>query len=334
MKKIILTTLLVLFSFTFLKFAQTALAAPFSQTSIRYDRMKVNTPTSLQVVLVPKTVGTEAEVKIIFGAGVVVGASPSVTITGLPVGSTGLPGTLVVTGAGQSIVVTGVTDLAVGTTYAFNVSVGISTPSSPGQVLDTINSQTSAHAIIDSTVVASRFISDDQIVITGNVPPSFTFVLSGNTDAFTTDLSSSSVVSTTGKTVSVTTNANKGWIGWVKSTNAALSSITTGENIATSGTVDNTPSTCSNGTDCYVLDADKTTTGTGTGTLTIAPEYDGTGTSSGGTLSNSSLIPFVNRTGTTNGDVVTLIARASIVSTKAAGSDYTDTLTVIGAGNF
>lgn len=332
MKKIVLIALLILLSLPFFKLAPFAFATPFSQAMIRYDRMKTTSPTSIQVIIVPQTVGTEAKIKIVFGAGVVVGSGVSVTSTNLYTG-TSLPGTLTVTGAGGSLVVGGLTDLSVGTTYGFNISVGLSTPSSPGQILDTITSQTAGDAAIDSTVVASRFISDDQIVITGNVPPSFTFTLSGNTDAFTADLGSTAVVSTTGRTVSVTTNAAKGWIGWVKSANAALSSATTLESIGTTGVVDTTPSTCVNNSDCYVLDADKTTTGAGSGSLAIAAEYDGADASSGGTLSTS-LTPFVTRTGKTAGDVITLIARASILSTKAAGSDYIDTLTVIGAGNF
>lgn len=332
MKKLFLLVLSFLLILPFLKIDQ-VFAASFSQASIRYDRMKTSTATSIQVLLVPKTVGT-TEIKVTFGAGVTIPTTGlTVTTTNLPSGAVALPGTLTVASNGSSIVVTGLTTLTVGTTYAFNVGTGISTPVAAGQILDTIDSQNSTHTVIDSTTVASRFITDDQIVITGNVPPSFTFSLSGNTDSFTTDLSSSSVVSTTGKTVSVTTNASKGWIGWVKSANTSLLSATSGESINTTGTVDSTTSTCSAGTDCYVLDADKTTTGTGSGALSIAAEYDGTGTSSGGTLSTS-LTPFATRTGKTNGDVITLIARASIISTKAAANDYTDTLTIIGAGNF
>jgi hypothetical protein len=121
--------------------------------------------------------------------------------------------------------------------------------------------------VIDTTTVSSRIIANDQVVITANVPSSFTYVLSGNTDAFTTDLSAGAVSTTNGITVSVTTNAAKGWVGWVKSLNTQLSSVTTGEYIGTTGTVDGSPSVCQVGTDCYVLDANKTTTGSGAGTF-------------------------------------------------------------------
>jgi hypothetical protein len=37
---------------------------------------------------------------------------------------------------------------------------------------------------------------------------------------------------------------------------------------------------------------------------------------------------------TANGDVITLIGRAAISAVTPAGNDYTDTITVVGAGNF
>lgn len=305
-------------------------AAQFTKASLRYDRMKASTLSSLQVVIVPATVGTESKIRIVFGAATV-GSGQSVTVTSLPSGATALPGTLTAVGAGTSITVSGLTDLTVGTTYAFNLSVGVSTPAAGGN-LDRIESLDSGNAIIDSATVLSRTITNDQVVITANVPPTFTFSLSGNTDAFTTDLSSGAVSSTTGISVSVGTNAAKGWTGWVKSLNAGLNSVTTGENIATSGTVNGTPDTCSAGSDCYVLDVG-VTSGTGTGSLSADAEYAGNGTTSGGTLSTS-YQPFASRTGKTNGDTVWLKSHATMVATKAAGADYTDTWTIIGAGNF
>ncbi|HOZ80690.1 MAG TPA: hypothetical protein PK370_00520 [Candidatus Woesebacteria bacterium] len=308
-------------------------SAQFSRTIVRFDRMKINTNSTMFVSIVPAGTGTEAKIKIVFGAGVTVPGTPTITVTGLPSGTTELPGTLTAVGSGSSIVISGVNDLSIGTTYGFNISNGVTTPSSAGSILNTVSTLNSGDVVIDSAQVSSRFITDDQIVITANVPPTFTFALSGNTDAFVSDLIGTTVVSTQGRTVSVTTNAAKGWIGWVKSANQALSSVTSLENIGTSGTVDGSPSTCVNGIDCYLLDADLTTSGVGSGSLSISGEYNGLTTASGGTLSNQ-FQPFATRTGKTDGDVITLIARASIVATKAAAADYTDTLTVIGAGVF
>ena len=195
-----------------------------------------------------------------------------------------------------------------------------------------VSTLTSGDAVIDTTTVTSRVITNDQVVITANVPPTFTFVLSGNTDAFTTDLSGGAVSTTGGISVAVTTNAAKGWTGWIKSLNASLSSVTTGESIGTSGTINGTAETCNVGTDCYMLDVG-VTSGTGSGSLSADGEYGGNGTTTGGTFS-STYQPFATRTGKTNGDTVWLKAHATMVATKAAGADYTDTWTIVGAGNF
>jgi hypothetical protein len=239
-------------------------------------------------------------------------------------------------GSGTSIVVSGLTDLTVGTTYAFNIAIsgtgiGVTTPAA-GTQTDVVSTLVSGGAVLDSSSVASRFISDDQVVITANVPPTFTFVLSGNTDAFTTDLTSGTVSKTLGIGLSVTTNAAKGWTGWIKSANAALSSVTTGQSIGTSGAVNATPETCVVATDCYLLSVG-VTSGTGAGSLAADAEYAGNGTTTGGTFSTL-YQPFAGRTGKTSGDVIWFKALATMTATKEAGSDYTDTWTIIGAGNF
>lgn len=312
-----------------------ARAGQFVRATLRYDRMMTGKPSSLQVVIVPSSVGTENRVKLIF-ASATVGTGQSATTTTIPTGTVALPGTLASSGAGTSIVVTGVTDLTVGTTYAFNLviagtGIGISTPAA-GTYLDTIQTLDSGNSVVDSTTVKSAIITNDQVVITANVPPTFTFTLSGNTDVFTTDLSSGAVSTTNGISVAVGTNAAKGWTGWVKSMNIGLSSAVTGESIGTSGTINATPETCNVGTDCYVLSVG-VTAGTGAGSLTADPEYAGNGTTTGGTFSLN-YQPFASRTGKTNGDTVWLKALATMIATKAAGNDYTDTWTVIGAGNF
>jgi len=309
-----------------------AKAAQFTRATIRYDRMMTGKLSSLQVIIVPLTVGTEAKVKLVF-AGATLGAGQSATTAALPSYAVGLPGIgTTAIGGGTSIVVN-CTDLTVGTTYAFNLTIGVSTPAA-NSYSDTVSTLTSGDVVIDSTTVASRIISNDQITINANVPPSFTFVLSGNTDAFTTDLSAGSVSSTGGISVVVTTNAAKGWTGWIKSLNTGLNSVTTGagENIGTSGTYNATPEVCVVGTDCYVLDVG-VTNGGGSGSLTADAEYAGNWTTTGGTLMNY-FVPFAGRTGKATNDTVWLKAHATMISTKAAGSDYTDTWTVVGAGNF
>jgi hypothetical protein len=324
---------IVLAIISILKIASEVYSANFDVAYMRADRMKASTTTNVLIVIKPVTVGTEAKIVVTFASGYTVAASPTINTSNLPAGVTALPGTLSATGSGQVVTITGVTDLSVGTSYGFNIATGI-TNGTAGEKINTITSRTSGDVDIDSSRVAVRVVSDDQIVITASIPPTLLFTLSGNTDTFTTDLSPSSIVSTTGKTVTIGTNANNGYIVWAKSANAALSSATTSESIATAGSIDAAPTTLSTGSDGYVLDVDLTTdSGTGTGTVTIDPEYNGATTSAGGTLSTS-FQPIASANGTTDSDVLTLYARATISAVKAAADDYTDTLTIVGAGNF
>lgn len=314
-------------------FTQKTEAAGFQLSYIRLDRMTTSTAGNVLVVIRPATVATEASVRVTMPSGFTVAASPTVNTTNLPSGVTALPGTLSAAGAGQVVTISGVTDLTVGTSYGVNIATGITNHASAGQYTASLETRTSVPATIDTSSNALRVIASDQIAITAVVPPTFSFSLSGNTDTFTADLDSAAVRSTNGQTVSVGTNAPRGWIAWVRSANAALSSTTSGESIATSGTIDAAPSTLSAGTSGYVLDADLTTSGSGSGSVTIDAEYNGTTTSQGGTLSTN-FQPFASRSGKTAGDVITLYGRAAISSVVAAASDYTDTWTVVGAAVF
>lgn len=319
------------------------LGADLEQAFLRMDRMKASTATNVRVVFkVPAgNSGTEAKVKVTFGAGMTVAAA-TVNTTGFTGTSSGsadnpvaLPGTLTIANSGQDLTVSGVTDLSASTWYGFNIATGV-TNGTAGQYVDTITTLTSGDATIDSKQVATRVIADDQIVITATVPPTFSFALGANTDTFSTNLSVSSVVSTSGVTATVITNAANGWIAWVKSANAALASAAASHSISSAGSAtDATPTTLSTGSEDYVLDANLTTDSatSGSGAVTIAPEYNGTTTSQGGTLTTG-YTKIASANGPTDTDVITLVERATISGMTPAATDYTDTLTVVGAGSF
>jgi hypothetical protein len=116
--------------------AGAVLAAPFTRANLRYDRMMTGKLSSLQVSIVPASVGTEAKVVLVFAsASVSIGQSAS--ITGIPTGQTALPGIgTTAVGAGTSIAVP-CSDLTVGTTYAYNITIGVTTPAA-GTYLDKI----------------------------------------------------------------------------------------------------------------------------------------------------------------------------------------------------
>lgn len=311
-------------------------AGNFGLVYLRYSRMIASTASNVLVVIKPHTAGTESKLSVQFAAGTTVAGTCTVdTTTNIPTGVTALPGTLTCATSGQTVTISSITGPLTkdSTLYGVNILTGVTTGTA-GQVKDIVSTLTGASATIDSTPVASRFVSNDQIVINAVVPPTFNFTLNQNTDNFTSDLSVSSVVSNTGTTVTITTNAPRGWIAWVKSLNAALNSANTGTSIAS------TPSygsvhVLSTGTEGYVLDAQLTTQSstTGHGTVTMDAAYNGNGTTSGGTLMTV-FEPVASSNGPTDGDVITLKAHATISGMTKASNDYTDTWTVVGAAEF
>ena len=180
-------------------------------------------------------------------------------------------------------------------------------------------------------------LTNDQIGIIGVVPPTFSFDLDATTDSFTSALSPDTVTSTSGRTATIGTNANNGWVAWVKSANNGLTSASTGRSINTYGTINDTPtdlSTLTN-TDAYNLNV-HITTDVNAGSVTqgagYGQEYTGNATS-GGTLTNT-FQPIASGSGATGGDVLTLKERARISALQQAATDYTDTLTVVAAGRY
>ncbi len=321
-------------------FSAPAKAGNLQEAYVRPDRLKASTATTGLICAQPQTVGTEADVQVTFPTGFTLGlaATFTVTTTNLPSGATVWPGIGTASNVTGQVVTFPSTDLVVGTLYCFNwsSSTAVTTSSAGNDKTGTITTRTSGPATIDSSGYALSIVSDDQIVVTATVPATFSFALSGNTDTFSGNLGTTTT-STSGKTVTISTNAASGWVAWVKSANAALNSASTSATIATAGTVNDTPSDLASVTG-YVLDVDITTdSGTGTGTITQAAgfgaEYAGANATSGGTLSTT-FQPIAASDGTTDGDVLTLIERAKISAVQAAATDYTDTLTVVAAGRF
>ncbi|NTW13687.1 MAG: hypothetical protein HGA31_01510 [Candidatus Moranbacteria bacterium] len=316
-------------------------AAGLQQTYVRLDRLMASTTTGGTVCARPETVATETTVKVSFPTGFTVSGTAgnwTVTTTNLPSGATVWPGIGTATLVASQDVTFPSTDLTVGTLYCFNFSgtTTLTTGTAGNDKTGVVTTQAAGPATIDSSGYALSIVSNDQIVVSATVPALFSFALSGNTDSFVSNLSTTTT-STTGRTVTLTTNANAGWIAWVKSANAALSSTSISKTIPTAGTVNDTPNDLASTTG-YVLDVDVTTdSGTGTGTVSQAAgygaEYNGTNTTSGGTLSTT-FQPIAASSGTTGGDVLTLTERAKITAVQEAATDYTDTLTVVAAGRF
>lgn len=316
-------------------------AAQLTEAFVRIDRMKASTATGGTVcVKMATTTGTDAKLKITFPTGFTVNSTASnwtVTTTNLPAGASAMPGITTASGVASQTVTFPISDISSNSTlYCFNFasSSTLTTSSAANDKTGVISVTTSGDAEIDGGIYATSVISDDQIVVTASVPATFSFALGANTQALGT-LSTGSVISGSGVTVTIGTNAGNGWVGWVLSANAGLDSAATGDTIDTVGTVDDAASTLSPGTEGYVLDADLTTDSatSGTGAVTVDLEYDGNTTSKGGTLSTT-YTEFATANGPTDSDVITLIPRVAISALTQAATDYTDTLTVVAAGHF
>ena len=338
-----------------------AQAAPpqFTQAFVRLDRHKALAATGGTVCATPSTTSTSyGDVEVTFptqgtGTDFVVNSTAAnwiVDSAPLPAGATLWPGMTAddVTGT-QATNVSGKTvtwpsgNMTQGTFYCFHFTAtntltnGSAGPSLTGVVHTRDNA--GSPAIIEETNYATAIIADDQIIVSAVVPPNFIFSLGGNTDAFTGNLDPQNIVSTTGVTFSVTTNAKAGWIGWIKSEYQGLTSVTASYTIASAGAIDAAPTSlvANSATEDYVLDADIVTDAAGGCTVAVDAEYDGTSTSMGGTLS-ANFQPVAACTGaapaTSNGDTVRLIERATIAGGTPAGSDYADVITVVAAGNF
>lgn len=336
--------------------AQAAPPPQFTQAYLRLDRHKALTATGGTVCATPSTTSAiYGDVEVTFptqgtGTDFVVNSTAAnwiVDSTALPTGSTFWPG--MTSGTTAASAVTGHTvtwpsgNMTQGTFYCFHFTdTSTLTNGSAGNPLTGAihtRDNTGTPAIINETLYATALIADDQIVVSAVVPPNFTFTLAGNTDAFTTNLNPSSIVSTTGVSYSISTNAKSGWISWFKSANAGLTSATASYTITSKGSIDATPTTLvANGAlEDYVMDADIVTDAAGGCTVAIDAEYNGATTSDGGTIS-SNFQPSAACTGaapaTSNGDTVKLIERATIAGGTPAGSDYSDVITVVAAGNF
>jgi hypothetical protein len=183
-------------------------AAGLTGTSIRFTRMKAATASTMRLTFtVPSgNTGTEAKVKLGFPDSYTI-ATTSLTASVASCGATSLPGTLTVAGdntnGSKNITISGVTNLSASTSYCVDIdrtatNDPITNPAA-GQYTITVETLTSGDVRIDNTNISARVISDDQVVVSATVPPSFNFVLDANTTSFTSNLDTASVVQTTAR---------------------------------------------------------------------------------------------------------------------------------------
>jgi len=325
---------------------------PFAQASIVHSRLATSTVASATnyIMVLANTTGSEAggqtTAVLTFGAGYTVNGTPAnitVSTACLPANYhiQGTSGTTTVTnwpgigsaatGVSGQQVTFGSTALAASTLYGFCITGGITNPSSTGQQVNTLTAGS------DSTSIATSFISNDQVSVNATVASTMSFALSGNTDNFTGNLSTSAVTNTSGITATFITNSNKGWVLQLKSANQGIKSASAGNKIITSAN-SGSITTLTNGTEGYgTAVTSRVDSGTaGSGTVAVDAKFDDTGGAGNkvGDVNQATYQPMAYANGPTDTDSVTFKERATIAGLTPAASDYTDTLTVVGSGNF
>lgn len=326
-------------------------AAQLTEASIRLDRMGASVAAStddpILVVFKPTTTATEGKLVITWPTTTAftvnaTAVNHTTTTTGLPTLYQGESLTAVPTLSSAASGVSGgaVTfttgDLTAGTLYGFYITGGITNPSTSGTRDVTIATTTSADAVIDSSTVTVDITeaNADQVSVTASVGSSFNFALGANTIAL--GELSTGTVDTGSVTVDIDSNAANGWVAFIRSegASATFSSAIANYNISSTGTAaDGTTTTASAGTENYLVDVAAVQGSVTSGTLTEAAEFAGNGTTTGGTLSTT-YQQIAQSTGIADSDTLTLTALVAISALTAAGSDYTDTWEVVGAGNF
>jgi hypothetical protein len=322
-------------------------AAVLTTTYVRLNRMKAAQTTSFRVVFKAASSQT-ANLTIDFngtdtGTARWTDATPGGVVNGTQTvataqcatdtGFTALPGSLTAAGSGSTVTVSSVGATTSGTTYCVDLTstTAVTNPIA-GEYHPTVAMGS------DSVTVALRVIAEDQISVTATVPPSFNFQFNNTTtDAFG-NLTTSGV-STTGKTITLSTNASSGWIVWAKSTQSsggkgALNSATASNyKITSSSSLGSASHTLGTNTDDYGLAVTNVVNGTGSGTPSADANYDGS-SNKVGVLDAANFRPIASSTGPGSSDSIDFVERASISGATPAANDYQDVITFIGAGNF
>lgn len=320
-------------------FTQQAHAAALGKVFVRFDRMKTSTATTGTVCATPSSTATEGKVKVTFPTGYTLGLAATFTVdattntTSWPTGAIAWPGIATATTVTTQDVTFPSGDLTAGTLYCFNwinsAAVTVSA-SATANNLGAVTTQTSAPSDIDTGQFVTASITNDQVVVTATVPPAFSFALSGNTDALGTLTAGSVKASPTPVTATVNTNAKNGWMVWAKDANTGLTSGSAAYTIAS--TTPGSNSTLLTSAEGYNTGV-TSTQASGSATPSVTAPFVGGSLGKGGGL-NTSLAALASSAGTASNAVLTLTNNVNVIGSTPAAADYTDTITVVGAGLF
>jgi hypothetical protein len=340
------------------------------RTIVRIDNMNASTGTTGSVCLQPANTANITQISVAFPTGFTVSSTSgnwgtSQSVPGgissgqnyWPSGFSTIGGTLAYSStSGQTVnfSLSPAQSLAAANTYCFRwTNIAAVTTSTAGVDLEgTVSTYTSGPTLQDSNNYALTVLTSpgDQVTINATVPPIFEFALSRNTISFAGNLNyatvnASETAGATGRVdATVITNARGGWIMWAEESPSdpalGLTSTTTGHTIPTVGWNSDLPTALTPGTaegdalDVTALPA--ATTFCSTSNLAVDPEYDTAGhaaTDGGAFTTNFSEIGTCTGN-VSNGDGLRLSNHVAITAVTPAATDYTQTVVVVGAGNF
>ncbi|MDB5171004.1 MAG: hypothetical protein JWO35_698 [Candidatus Saccharibacteria bacterium] len=337
-----------------------ASATQLNQASIHLGRLGISASSNNDALVTFKlrtAPTTIAKISVFFPSGFTLAAgTPTVSTTGFPNTPAGIsvpPGSLTATvtssgaGAGGTIVVSGLTSASLNSSslYGFTIPTGtITNPATANQYNNTVSSLTSADAVVDTTLTPTYIYGlspdQDKVTVSASVAPNFSFALSANGDTVPL-VDSSNIQTSPGVTMTVGTNSPLGYTAYVRSANGSLTSATSPATPITTGTFNGTADSVLAGTTKYgFLPTTGTACSSCTGSLTYDAEYSsgsGNPISAGnqaGAFNTTNFASFVSRSGYTSADQITLKERIAVANTVGYANDYTDTLTIVAAGNF
>jgi hypothetical protein len=238
-------------------------------------------------------------------------------------GDTPATGTLAASGTGTTVTVTGLTGIASGTSYCLLLTSASAVTNPPtGGVYSALvtvgsDSQTAAFDVLSAGA--------NTYTVSATVSPTFTMSLGSNTDALGTLSATALTTSNPGVTVTASTNGASGYELYAKDANAGLTSPSSGHTIASVSTgANHTMNGGAIGTEGYALGVSANNT----------PNYAYSAGTAGGGLSNSAWNQIATYSSAVSNQTQTLHELANVSNTTQPGNDYSDTITVIGTGEF
>ena len=316
-----------------LAFIPKVFAAPLTNSSIleiggasNASPMIVSTGQQLAVSFKTASAGaTSVTINFNNFTGGTVNATQTVTSTGCTSyfsGNTALPGSLTAAGSGNTITISGVTSLSATTSYCvlLTSNTAVTNPGSSGVYSALITAGSDSQTVAFDVLSAGA----NAYSLTATVSPTFTMSLSGTTDSISA-LSASAVTVSTGITATINTNAVSGWFLWAKDSQAGLHSTNASHTIASvAGGSNQTMNGATQGTEAYALGVSAFNT----------TNYAYNSGTTGGALSSSAFNTIASNNSTATNATTVLHELVDISATTPPATDYTDTITVIGAGSF